>query len=359
MVMDAYSIGESRASPMKPSFRLRLQILAPGILLAGIAALCGAATEQNPADPIARIEGDDIALHGEVNLVRETGRSFAELSSGSEVTVRSGRARIELVGGGEIGVCGPAKFSLLRSGATLTLALDYGRIHARLNAAQPVTVFTPLAVATPVPIAEGADELSLGLEQTGKMCLYAARGAVRVQPQFSEQAILVPQNVEAAFTEGRLESVSQAPHTCACDALAAYATPPAPSVRVEAGVLPAGSGTDGASTEKSADPPPPSAKPATEEPIWKVVMPPLSFDASARGAVQPPKPETILLMREVRVGSGAVFHGTVAPRGAKLPATPASAQRKPKASNPPQEKPSFGARVKNFFRRLFGGKAKS
>ena len=255
---------------MKPLVSQVLQHLAAASLLFGLALFCdtGAFAQAAPppgTGPIARIEGDDIALHGEVNLVHETGRSFAELSSGSEVTVRSGRARIELLGGGEIGICGPAKFSLLRSGATLTLALDYGHIDALLNEAQAVTIYTPLAVATPVPISGGTDELRLGLEQTGKMCLYAARGAVRVQPQFGDEPVVVPQDVEAAFTEGHLDSVAKAPHTCACDALAAFAAPPAPAVRVEASTLPAADGSNGtneSSAEKKVEPTAAPAKPA-------------------------------------------------------------------------------------------------
>ena len=349
--------------------RLRLPYLALAILLPGFAALrplpAGGPDDKPAAETIARIEGDDISVHGEVNLERETGRSFAELSSGAEVNVRSGRARIELLGGGEIGVCGPAKFSLLRSGAALTLALDFGRIHARLNESQAVTVFTPLAVATPVPISGGSDELHLGLEQTGKMCLYAARGAVRVQPQFGDEAVLIPQNVEASFTEGRLEAVRQASHTCTCDALSVFAALRPPAVRVEPSVLPAGNGANSSSpapaTAKDSDPPAAAAKAATEEPIWKVHMPALSFDATAPAAA-PPRPETILLFREVQVQHGAQFHGSVAPRSPAPPASPPNAAGKPATANStPQleKKPSFGARVRNFFRRIFGGKPKS
>jgi hypothetical protein len=341
----------------------------PRLALAALVlgTLCGAtARAQTPPEPyaqtIARIEGDDLALHGGVNLVRETGRSFAELSSGSEVTVRSGKARIELLGGGEIGICGPAKFSVLRSGATLTLALDYGRIHARLNDAQAVTFFTPLAVATPVSISGGAGEVELGLEQTGKMCLYAVRGAVRVQPQFGDEPVIVPQDVEAAFTEGHLDSVAKSPHSCACDALAAFTPPTAPSVRAEARVLGADSGRDGPGAEKKSDAAAPQEKPGTEEPVWKVVMPPLSFDASARSGAQPPTPETILLLREVRVESGAVFHGSVTPRTATpgvKSAHKANAKVTAISAPPPGKRPTFGQRVRNFFRRLFGGKPKS
>jgi len=349
---------------MKPLVSQFLQLLAAASLLFGFAMLCdsGARAQSAPppgTGPIARIEGDDISLHGEVNLVHETGRSFAELSSGSEVTVRSGKARIELLGGGEIGICGPAKFSLLRSGATLTLALDYGHIDARLNEAQAVSIYTPLAVATPIPVSGGTDELRLGLEQTGKMCLYAARGAVRVQPQFGDEPVVVPQDVEAAFTEGHLDSVAKAPHTCSCDALAAFAAPPAPSVRVEATVLPAGDGTNGSGTDRKEVPTAAPAKLAKEEPIWKVVMPPLSFDASARSPAQPPKPETILLFREVRVENRTVFHGTVT---ARAPTPGKGSDEKAKisvnaGSTPaPEKKPTIGQRVRNFFRRIFGGK---
>ena len=355
---------------MKPLVSQFLQHLAAASLLFGLALFCdtGAFAQAAPppgTGPIARIEGDDIALHGEVNLVHETGRSFAELSSGSEVTVRSGRARIELLGGGEIGICGPAKFSLLRSGATLTLALDYGHIDALLNEAQAVTIYTPLAVATPVPISGGTDELRLGLEQTGKMCLYAARGAVRVQPQFGDEPVVVPQDVEAAFTEGHLDSVAKAPHTCACDALAAFAAPPAPAVRVEASTLPAADGSNGtneSSAEKKVEPTAAPAKPATEEPIWKVVMPPLSFDASARGPAQPLKPETILLFREVRVEYGTFFRGTVAPAAPnlkKVAARPAQKPSTPSTVPLPTQKTTFGQRVRNFLRRIFGGKPQS
>jgi hypothetical protein len=351
---------------MKPIFRLRLPFLALAILLPGFAAQrspqAGAPVDKPVADPIARIEGDDISVHGDVSLERETGRSFAELSSGTEVNVRSGRARIELRGGGEIGVCGPAKFSLLRSGAALTVALDFGRIHARLNESQPVTVFTPLAVATPVPISGGTDELHLGLEQTGKMCLYAARGAVRVQPQFGDEAVVIPQNVEASFTEGRLDAVAQASHTCTCDALAAFAAQRPPAVRIEPSVLPAGDRSDGANPAqvpaKDSEPPAAVAKPATEEPIWKVQMPVLSFDATAPAAA-PPRPETILLFREVQVQHGAQFHGSVAPRLPASPTAAANAADKPanvNGTSQPAKKPSFGARIRNFFRRMFGGK---
>ena len=388
---------------MKPRATSRLRRFAPVALLPASLLLCasltGAPGDQPVAGPVARIEGDDITIRGQMNMERETGHTFAELSSGSEVTVRSRQARIELAGGGEIGVCGPAKFSLLRSGATLTLALDFGRIHARLNHAQPVTIYTPLAVATPVSITPGEDELHLGLAETGQMCLYAVRGAVRVQPQFGEGAVLVPQKMEASFSEGHLEEVSATPTSCRCNALEAFIDPPALAVRSETStqtglgdhVLPSAttamkpdSAAGSAPLAAASAPPtlvpaprsvtpeplasgaaPAAATPpidvrATDEPVWKVIMPPLRFDAAASLA-PPPKPETILLLREARVQSGAVFRGTVSAAAAPVPPAPPSVKESTPAtpSESEETKATFGTRVRNFFRRLFGGKPKS
>jgi hypothetical protein len=332
-----------------------------------VSTLADSPADQPVPVPVARIEGDDISVRGQMNLERETGHTFAELFSGSEVIVRSRQARIELAGGGEVGICGPAKFSLLRSGATLTLALDFGRIHARLNQAQALTIYTPLAVATPVPISPGAGELHLGLEQTGQMCLYAARGAVRVQPQFGDAAVLVPQNMEASFSEGHLEAVSAAPSTCRCNALEAFAVPSALAVRTEPSPPAAvddhtqpGAEIKLNSSGPLVEPAPAAQQLLPEEPVWTVIMPPLRFDAAATLAA-PPKPETILLLREVRVQSGSVFHGTVEASVIPLQAIAAKVQPDDSATKPSQsteKKSTFGTRVRNFFRRLFGGKPK-
>ena len=89
-------------------------------------------------------------------------------------------------------------------------------------------------------------------------------------------------------------------------------------------------------------------------------MPPLRFDAAASLA-PPPKPETILLLRDARVQSGAVFHGTVIAIAATPAATAPAGDRKIADSKVAIEEKntSFGSRVRNFFRRLFGGKPKS
>ena len=74
------------------------------------------------------------------------------LDSGASITVRSGQALIQLGDGGEIGVCGPAHFSVVQAGTALTLALDYGCVHPKLPPSTNIVIYTPLIVATPIAI---------------------------------------------------------------------------------------------------------------------------------------------------------------------------------------------------------------
>src|SRR4029077_20836994 len=57
--------------------------------------------------------------------------------------------------------------------------------------------------------------------------------------------------------------------------------------------------------------PPPSA--SAGEPVYTVLMPPLSFDANSPQPPPNPAPETILLVREVRLRPSAEFRGHVNP----------------------------------------------
>jgi hypothetical protein len=47
---------------------------------------------QNAPETVGRIEGDDVAVKGQVSLVRENNRNTTVLLSGSEITIRSGTA---------------------------------------------------------------------------------------------------------------------------------------------------------------------------------------------------------------------------------------------------------------------------
>ena len=105
---------------------------------------------QIPAEALGRLVGDDVAVKGAISFDVANGRSTALLASGSEVDVRTGNARIDLADGDTIAVCGPAHFTILKAGASITLALDYGEVHPQLTSSVPLTIYMPLIVATPV-----------------------------------------------------------------------------------------------------------------------------------------------------------------------------------------------------------------
>jgi hypothetical protein len=340
--------------------------------LAVVAAYAVAANAQSDA-PIGRIEGDNISVKGEVTVVNENGHTYTALTSGSQVTVRSGRARIELAGGGEIGVCGPARFSLVRAGTSLTLALDYGRVRARVANPAELRIYTPQVQASPMAASGRADDLSVGLEESGKMCVHASSGALRLEPQFGGDNIVVPQGTEAILQDGQLASLSPAARMCGCDALDSKREAPAIPPPNAASRVPL------VETAPTAQPNPPAAQkkppqppPSTpgEQPIWKIYAPPLTYDASAANApsgpakgepMPPPTPETALIFREVVVEPTIVWRGTV--EEPPKPAPPIVAEKTPPPADTkpvvePDKKQSFGSRISGFFRRLFGGKPK-
>jgi hypothetical protein len=105
------------------------------------------------------------------------------LRSGSDVHVKAGQARIDLVEGGQIIICGPAHFSMLKTGGAITLALDTGTIHAAIGSEVSLNIYTPQIQAHPISIGSGAEDVLVGLDSAGAMCIRANKGAVRVEQQ--------------------------------------------------------------------------------------------------------------------------------------------------------------------------------
>jgi hypothetical protein len=140
---------------------------------------------------VGRIEGDDLEVVTTTPSGIETNAAPTVVASGSDITLRSGHALLLLNAGGEISICGPAHFKLIKSSGAVTLALDYGRVHPSLESADAFTIYTPTIVATPIAIAGGPRDMTVGLEQDGEMCVLTARGALRVEPQFSDQSLIV------------------------------------------------------------------------------------------------------------------------------------------------------------------------
>ncbi len=329
---------------------IRLKSIAIALLaiLAAISLTPARLSTQNMPVIIGRIEGDDLAVKTTTTAGIEIDAGPTVVASGSDVTVRSGHARILLDSGGEISICGPAHFTLVNSTGAITLALDYGRVHPSLSSSETFTIYTPSVVATPVAISGARRDTTLGLDQNGEMCIFTARGAMRVEPQFAGQSLIVPQGGIVNLADGQVESLHSDASSCSCDFPRASAERPPISREIAALRRPVQP-----NRKKPDSAPPPSL---TQEPIYTIIMPPLSFDANSPAPPPDPSPETILLVREIRMRPTVVFRGHVNPAPAQAAASvpAASPLPKPVDDRPPSPEPGLMARLRNFFQKLKG-----
>jgi hypothetical protein len=303
---------------------------------------------------VGRIEGDDLEVVTTTPSGIEANAAPTVVASGSDITLHSGHALLLLNAGGEISICGPAHFKLIKSSGAVTLALDYGRVHPSLESADAFTIYTPTIVATPIAISGGPRDLTVGLEQNGEMCVLTARGALRVEPQFSDQSLIVPQGGTVSLAGGQIESLQSDAAACSCDFPRARVEPPKSMPPPQSqpardvGALAPPLSPQGKRTENL---PPPSA--SAGDPIYTVLMPPLSFNANSPEPPPEPAPETILLVREARLRPSVEFRGHVNPAPSQAAARPAPPAASPPSDDRPSElQPSFLERVRTFFRRL-------
>jgi len=283
-------------------------------------------------------------VHGQVKTM---------LRSGSDVRVKSGTARIDLVEGGWISACGPAHFSVLKSAGSLTVALDSGTIHAHIEGDPSLTIYTPQIQAQTISIGGGQQDILVGFDSPGAMCIRANRGAVRLEQQLTGQSIVVPQAGNVLVLNGQLDSLRTSAGHCACEPQMAKAAS-SPDVEVS---RPA---TTQELHEKTVEPKtamqtaPAEKSSAKEEPIYQVFMPPLVYDANAK--VQPEfDPKMIVLIRRIRVRPTLIFQGRVEGEMVAAvvppppPAPPAANSSKPAA----RANDSFVDRVRTFVRKLW------
>ena len=196
-------------------------------LLAALVRPVSAGPQAAPAAVVVgRLYGDDITVKDAVSFESTYGMSTALLASGSDVTVRSGRAQIELMHGGTVAICGPAHFKLLESGGAITLALDYGKVRPQVEAQVTLTVYTPMIVATPVAIGTNPRDMTVGLDREGAMCTLTSHGAARIQQQLTGESVLIPQGGEISLNEGQLSTMRSANGNCDCELLVTRNTPP-------------------------------------------------------------------------------------------------------------------------------------
>lgn len=355
--------------------------LATAMLLAAAAASASYAQAPEP-EQVGRLEGAAAGVRGATRVERDGGQERVVLLSGSEVSLPAGAARILLTEGGEIEICGPARLTLLKSGRSLTVALDSGSVRARPAAGLEVRIFTALVEAAPVSVGGEPRDASLGLAADGAICVLASRGAVRLAEQLTGAAAIVPELGEVSLPDGRLENMRESRGACACSAATAGISPAPP--------VPAAKSASHAGKDAPA---------ARDAPVWQVIMPPLAFHA---GDARPAEPslDSLQLVREARVQPAVFFIGKVEDRTPSKPAKPPkppramkaeaqsshaavasagekksgaaqseapgfppaasspSASSEPQAAAPQKSSSGFGARLKGFFRRLFGAKPK-
>ena len=386
--------------------RGRLQAL-PVVLAAIVSIFPVAARAQNSSPHvIGRVEGEDISCQ---DGTPQTGGTASEgtsldVSDGTVVTVHSEQARLTLVVGGEVDICGPAKLTVLLSGDAITLALNFGRVRVQLPESTTLRIFTPTIIGTPLDIAGGARDVTVGLSLDDSLCVTATSGAIQLEHQFTGEKLIVPQAGEFFLNSGKLLPVAGTPGSCRCTAAAVpapmrtaapdYAAAPAPPVIKQlppVAIIPAP-----APAAASGPAPPPAvvevepapenqvtqysrlaeaneahpvvtpareATPApapTTNPTYTAQLPPLTFMAGS--PLPPPMPTAgmVILIREARVAPEWEFSGRVeAPEFANAMQNALGEKGAPNAAtpseNPPEAKPKKKGGFWAALRRAFGG----
>jgi hypothetical protein len=280
---------ETRAACALICFALLLALLLPVALRSA----------QDTAKPVGRIEGADVSVDGSVIAVNATDSGY--VSNGDVVIVHSGEARFRLEAGGEIALCGPAKFTVLESGGAITLALEFGRMHVEIPAAVSLRIFTPSIVATPLDIRGATRDLTIGLDQNDSLCVIASSGAVRLEQQLSGEHVIIPEAGDFSMRGGQLIPVANAGRSCQC--AATPQTLPAPAPRASPPQI-AAIAPDLAPA--AADPP----QPAPAAPVYQIDLP-LAFSSSSPAPPATPTAESVLLVREVHADPNWEFTGHV------------------------------------------------
>jgi len=321
---------------------------------AGFFVAAATTPDQPVGDAVGLIEGEDIAVTGPMSVEVVGGQAKTILRSGSDVRVKSGEARISLVEGGQISICGPAHLSILKSGGAVTVALDSGAIHARLEREPALTVYTAQIQGQPVAIGDEPREFLVGFESAGIMCVRTYRGAMRLEQQLSGQSVMVPQGGDVTLANGQIDALGNGTGRCKCELQIAKAPVvplprnemPPTTVESARGQAARNSGDAGETGEKASK---------EEEPIYTVDMPPLRFDANAKAQPEP-DPRLLVIVRRVRVRPTLLFQGRVE---GETVTTAVAATPQPPVVNAPTNAAAASAqgsivdRLRSFLRKLW------
>ena len=278
--------------------------------LLGAALVCPSARTDgqiSPSDVVARIQGSDLSINGQMLTPAST---LVSVANGNVVTVHSGEASMRLIDGGEVSVCGPARFTVLANGdGAITLALDFGRMHVELPATVSLRVLTPMIVATPIEIEGGQRDVIVGLDQDNSLCVLAATGAVRLEQQFSGQRMIVPQSGDFSLQNGQLVPVADTGGSCKC-AQVPMVTPGRPSgpTPETAVVIPPAADTHPVAQSAQEQI---AQAPAVAAPAYQIDLPPMVYSSAMPKPPNVPTEETAILIREVRDEPDWEFTGRV------------------------------------------------
>jgi len=322
-----------------------------GAVCAGLIAVGAARADNPPADAIGAIEGEAISVEGPMSVEVVHGQVRTLLRSGSDVHVKAGQARVDLIEGGYILICGPAHFSLLKSGGAITLALDSGTIHAQIGSEVSLNIYTAQIQAHPISIGNGVEDLLVGLEGSGTMCIRANRGAIRLEQQLTGQSVIVPQTGDISLANGQLESLQTTHGHCVCE-MQTNPPPMTPATEVSQLATEEDIGKRMAEKKVQAQPTSVSQTEEPEEPVYKVFMPPLKYDAKAKVQAEY-DPNLVILVRRVRVRPTLIYQGRVEGDPAVARQNPAAQTPKPAAAPPKPPEESTWNRVKTYFRRIW------
>ena len=325
-------------------------------------ATAGAARAQDSANPpgappgtIARVTGYDISVEGgnSAPLDAVFNAPSVYVSNGSVVTVHSGDAHMVLTSGGQVDICGPAKFTMLVSGGAITLALNFGRVHATLPATSQVRIFTPTIVATPIDISGNQRDITAGLDLNDSLCVRATSGALKLEQQFTGEDLIVPQSGEFFLADGKLLPVAGKPGSCDCVTTlhAKNVSPPLPNIPLLGlgGKMPAPAPAAPEVAAENPNAPPPQNMPVVQPDVtlhaininndqhpvapaqrpaeppkplapadvaeYKIIAPPMTFSSTEPLAPQESANEIALLVRTVHVEPEWQFTGRVQPPG--------------------------------------------
>jgi hypothetical protein len=248
------------------------------VLVAAFAFLTSPLPAQGPAGALARVMGKDVTVENGPGSASAAGLPGTWVANGSTITVHSGQARLSLVGGGDVYICGPAKMTYLELNGAITLALSFGKVHATIASELPFKIFTPLVIETPISIGDGDRDFTVGLDVNDNMCVRTEQGAARLEEQFTGQQMIVPLGGEFFITANSLNPVPGTAGSCDCDAAMVALAARAPDVQLTGLAHPADST------------PPPSAPAADRQapPAAASTVVAAANPADTGGAVPPP-----------------------------------------------------------------------